>query len=414
MTAKVHAVDASPVTRVDARIAAQVDNALPRSSMGTTDLRPQNSEITRSSDAYSRRMAPPRGTLLDMWQSTGDPLPRVLTVHPAIADTSALVCDLMWSSRTGRPSRLLMAMQVGVVRVYVAEHVWAEVPRKIDELGDEGKLDAAVAAELWWTSYIPLVRVVDTGLLPHIEAPTDLVNRDRSDTPTERLRSLLAPVVVLATDKDLIKLGLAHEDWFQAASAGGAIAMAGGGMYGGTLLTVGVVHGVAGLARLTMRLFRLPVVQAIVIGALTLGIATHELWRPAIKRRLCSAKDRSGDWTDALLVAIDGVVDLVGNAFTAWDASMTGTLGGTSTHELARSLASSHASTRTELVHRLRPDLEPGEHHRLLARLRPVLEDCSAFVESSRGRWQIGRAGVDFGGPIALEETGHLDAQLAS
>jgi hypothetical protein len=356
----------------------------------------------------------PRDTLLDLWQATSDPLPRVLTVHPAIADTSALVSDLMWSSRTGRPSRLLMAMQVGVVRVYVAEHVWAEVPRKIEDLGGEGKLGAAVAAELWWTSYIPLIRVVDTGLLPRNEAPTDLVNRDRSDTPTERLTSLLAPVVVLAKDKDLIKLGLAHEDWFEAASAGSAIAMAGGGVYGGTLLTVGAVHGVAGLARLTMRLFRHPVVQAIIIGAVTFGIATHELWRPAIEQRLRSAKGRSGDWTDAVLVAIEAVVDLVRNAFTTWDASMTGTPGGTSTHVLARTLAASHALTRTELVRRLRPDLEPGEHHHLLARLLPVLGDCSAFVESSRGRWQIGRSGVDFGGPVALEEASHVDAQLVS
>jgi hypothetical protein len=155
-------------------------------------------------------------------------------------------------------------------------------------------------------------------------------------------------------------------------------------------------------------------VQAIVIGAVTFGIATHELWRPAIEQRLHSAKGRSGDWTDAVLVAIDAVVDLVGNAFTTWDASMTGTPGGTSTHGLARTLAASHALTRTDLVHRLRPDLEPGEHHHLLARLRPVLEDCSAFVESSRGRWQVGRSGVDFGGPIELEGTGHIEAQLVS
>src|SRR4051812_24001576 len=103
-------------------------------------------------------MTKPELTLIEaLWSDAGPSDVPILRIRPAVVDTSAFVSDVMSSLRYETVSSLLAAMQIGVIRVFVGHHVWAEVPRQLAALGQEGRLDAAEAEALWWTSYVPLV-----------------------------------------------------------------------------------------------------------------------------------------------------------------------------------------------------------------------------------------------------------------
>jgi len=120
--------------------------------------------------------------------------------------------------------------------------VWAEVPRKLKQLGSRGTIEATEAARLWWTRYCPLIRVVDTGHLPPSPAFRALAQRHPSDVPLANLVGLLAPVVVLAGDNDLIDAALSDGNWWIASKSGEMLSVLGVGAFSGTALTVGALR----------------------------------------------------------------------------------------------------------------------------------------------------------------------------
>jgi hypothetical protein len=184
-------------------------------------------------------MTKPESTLIEaLWSGADPPDAPILRIRPAVVDTSAFISDVMDCLRSGMVSPLLSAMRLGVVRVFVAQHVWAEVPRALATLGEEGRLDAAAAEALWWTTYVPLVRVVDVGRVPRSPTKHLMADRDWSDSPTDALVALLSPVVALASDRDLIDLGLAAKQWRPVARAGAVVALGSGGLHAGSGLTV--------------------------------------------------------------------------------------------------------------------------------------------------------------------------------
>jgi hypothetical protein len=137
--------------------------------------------------------------------------------RPAVLDTTALIAGLCGATNHNTDGRLLAALESGMVLGYAAEHVWAEVPRKLHTIADEGRVDGTAAAELWWNRY---VRFVDTDTLVAPPEALRLVNEDRTDVPTAKLAALLAPIPVLAADRDLIRHELAHPHWKATVAAG--------------------------------------------------------------------------------------------------------------------------------------------------------------------------------------------------
>jgi len=324
--------------------------------------------------------------------------PRVLSIHAAIGDTSSLIDDLMMSVRHRALSPLLLAMEFGLVRLFVAHHVWAEVPRKVEALGAAGRLDQQAAEILWWTRYVPLCRVVDTAAMPSDSTVEQLWARDPSDAPTAVLAGLLSPVVVLAVDPDLIDLDYAGSEWRPTARAGRNLAEAGGVAYGSltamTLAGKAFVAGATGVSRLV----RHPYGQlAVVLSGLIL-FSTRKRWAPASRARSAAAKECLRGRTKPLVALAQSLQEHVHSAYEAWDASQRGTFGGTLTHAAARQIAVAPASMS---LAELADDLEPefgGSQQDLVGELRRRLRACSAFVEVNRGQWQLGRAGADFGG----------------
>lgn len=321
--------------------------------------------------------------------------PRVLQVHPAVLDTSALVSDLF--GRVREPTTpLLAAMHVGVVRGFAAQHVWAEVPRKIAEIGATGRLNAVAAEQAWWEDYVPLIRFVDASMLPDTPHHAALATRDASDGPTERLRALLAPIVVLAEDHDLIKLKLASEQWRPLARAGADVAVAGGSTVAASGTVVAIGYGGARLTAGTVRLLRQRPTVALTAGAaLLIAAMTRRSWYAHIGRRL-SVVGRSARAAGASAVELIGeCVPRIEAAFDAWDREQVGEPGDTLAHRAARTLAASPVPlSRTTLAVELAAR-HGGSERQLAAELRHVVEWCSAFVAVGQ-HWQIGRTCVDF------------------
>jgi hypothetical protein len=59
-----------------------------------------------------------------------------------------------------QPSSLVEGMRAGTIRGFIPLYVWAEVPRVLQDRHREGGSFDLVAAEaLWWSTYVPLLRV---------------------------------------------------------------------------------------------------------------------------------------------------------------------------------------------------------------------------------------------------------------
>ena len=338
----------------------------------------------------SRHQSP--STLLQPLQSSVAEFPRFWTVHAAVADTSALIADLMSSLQHRQNSPVVTAMKIGALRVFITDRVWAEVPRKIQQLGDSGRINADVAEHLWWTDYVPFLHVIDTSSLPQSAAADRLEMRDASDAPTARLHDLLAPVVAFATDADLLDYSIGCQEWRVSSRAGAKIAAAGGSAYMGSVLAIGLGEGVVATVN-AMGFARELWFQVLVVAVIVLLIATRSRWEPVVRRRALE----TWEYRDEVLEIARVVADEVNRAYIAWDNSKTGQRGPTDTHRVAQLLAVRGPMSRSEIVEGLIPGAPERRKRQARAELLDLLIACSAFVEIRRHYWQAGRAAVDFG-----------------
>ncbi|MFG2858117.1 hypothetical protein ACGFZ9_47405 [Streptomyces mirabilis] len=81
-------------------------------------------------------------------------------------------------------------------------------------------------------------------------AADKLAHEDLSDVGILRLAGVLAPVVLLAADRDLIRQGVAVPNWQGVRAVLGRIGAAEAGMQGSTTALVGAGYGLAGAVRL--------------------------------------------------------------------------------------------------------------------------------------------------------------------
>lgn len=146
----------------------------------------------------------------------GSPAPRSEGVHrirPVVIDTSFLVTDLLNATGSRQQTDFLRAVRHGSLRGFAAHHVWGETGRKCVDVPLERGLDPQRASEIWWSEYVPYLHFVNTSGLA-VPLADAILARDPSDSGTFALAGLLAPVVVLAIDRDIIDPGLATQSYW--------------------------------------------------------------------------------------------------------------------------------------------------------------------------------------------------------
>ncbi|PAZ16212.1 hypothetical protein CLM62_09480 [Streptomyces sp. SA15] len=149
----------------------------------------------------------------------------------ALLDTSVLTTDIIAATRRLAPSSFVAGARAGTVRCLIPVHVWEEVPRVLaDRHREGGRFDLGRALELWQSRYAPVLYVVDTAGLPMTPQAQVLAGRDASDVPMLLLAGVIAPVVIIGTDADLVDSGLADADWVALRSALGDVGVTEGRM----------------------------------------------------------------------------------------------------------------------------------------------------------------------------------------
>jgi hypothetical protein len=354
-----------------------------------------------------------------------DALFGTMQIRPAVADASFLVSDILRSTRSREQGAFLDALRSGVLRAFMAHQVWAEVPRSVRRAAVEQHLDPTVAEQIWWREYIPWIRVVDVEGLPTLQADTVLA-RDRRDVPTMQLAGLLAPVVVLASDRDLQDPGIATQKYFQVVDAAGSLTVVAEGTWVGMVAMNAAGAAVQGAVRGVLALARRREGQLVLAGVAGAAVIGALLRRATLRGDAHRLGQRVGAvFRDGVVPFLESMAMLYENAIKVWEAGEYHAEGGSVQQQVARVLAvSPHPLNRTQLADRMLPDGTDADRRRLVRDLGSVLKAVPAFSSVSARGWELGRAGVDFGGfddptPKLLEinpmaKTKHLRAALES
>jgi|SRR5579884_1568923 len=358
---------------------------------------------------FVEALASPHWTILDILraQVPGVELPAPFKVHPVLGDTSSILAELIVASRRAAMSRLLLAMKVGVIRLFIAHHVWSEVPRKIAHISSEGRCDGAEASRIWWEHYVPLTRVIDASHLPPSRRARQLEERDRSDLPTLLVHDLLAPIVTLTSDPDLLNLNVGHSSRWRTVNAGTVTAGVSTGLYIGGGLAIATGYGlVQGIRRAA------PVAKEpwfpLLAGAALLGLfLTRNRWRS----HAADMRNRIGEGFQDILTMVRDVAAEAEEAQRWLEASQSGIAGASVVHQTARALAPAPAMTRSQISQLLHPSEPRAIQDQFRKDLGSLMSNCTAFFEPHHNWWQVGRAGIDFG---IQANGGHLAVATAA
>ncbi|MDQ0577827.1 hypothetical protein QF030_000005 [Streptomyces rishiriensis] len=308
-----------------------------------------------------------------------------------VFDTSVLTQDVTAALKRGQPSSILAGMRHGTLRGFIPHYVWAEVPRVLaDRKREGGTFDLARAEQLWWQQYVPLLHVVDVNGLPMTAAADKLAHEDLSDVGILQLAGVLAPVVLLAADRDLIRQGVAVPNWETVRSVLGKIGKAEAGMQGSTSALLGTGYTLAGAVRLA---------RAHPVAA---GVAVAAAGAYAYRNRSRFTSD-----TRAALARFGTeAVKVLGEPFVQhevhgrdWAQAQRGTAGGDVLSQVARMLARApEPMTRTDILAAL-PTAVQEPHRRQMNGLGRLLHRFPAFHQAAPGRWQLGRTNMQITAP---------------
>ena len=271
--------------------------------------------------------------------------------------------------------------------------------RKVADVPPRHGLDPELAAKIWWQEYVPRIRFVDVDGLPVFSAD-EILQRDPSDAPTCALAGLLAPVVVLAGDLDLRDLGIAAQSFHAVVTDAGTLTVASQGSWASVTALRGVGALVGWGYRTVNAGLQTPVGQAAaLIGTLVL-LLTSDRWTAALEEHAPQW------WRRTREMLTQEILPSIGELFTAYQLAAQGfesacfaTSDTSLVQRAARALAvSANQLNRTQLARLLLPEGTEAARRSLVRDLRPVLEGLNAFSSLPGGRWELGRAGVDFGG----------------
>jgi predicted nucleic acid-binding protein len=325
-------------------------------------------------------------------------------IRPVVVDTSFLVADLLRATRHGRETDFVQAIEHGSLRAFAPHHVWAEMGRKCRDVPAERGLDPHEAGDIWWGEYVPRLHFVDTAGLavPLAEA---ILSRDPSDAGTFALAGLLAPVVVLSTDRDLIDPGLAAQSYQVLVEDAGVITVVSQGAWGSLVVTAIAVEGIKGVGRGVVRAAQHPVGLPILVALLVVVVATRDSWLPRLR------KGAPRLWADLRSLAEDaapGIEELARqyrSATAAWDSAAFDWHPSSQRQVVARLLAARPAPmSRSAIAGALEPDATTRRQRTLMAELAVLLGETAAFTRVGASHWALGRRGVDFGGVVGHEQ----------
>lgn len=247
---------------------------------------------------------------------------------------------------------------------------------------------------VWWQQYVPLIRFVDCTGLPVTQQASTLAIRDFSDSNTLVLAGLIAPVVIIAEDRDILASGLAYEQWRQLYGVA-EVVCAGKQTFevvGAIVLLTG--YALAGTAKLLGRAIQNPwALAAAGLGALLL-YSSAEAWTPRLRATWGRGAAGRREFVELVAKEVRAGLQRLEKAQATWSNAERGTAGGTLLHDLAGVLAiAEHPMTRTELV----AAMGFTERRAAMDAIHSLLHEHHAFHEAERGRWQLGREGIDFG-----------------
>ncbi|MBQ0855666.1 hypothetical protein J8N05_46770 (plasmid) [Streptomyces sp. BH-SS-21] len=314
----------------------------------------------------------------------------------ALLDTSVLTSDVIAATTRREPSSFVAGARAGTVRCLIPVHVAEEVPRVLGDRHREGggRFDLGRALDLWESQYLPVLYVVDATGLPQTPEARVLAGRDPSDVPMLLLAGVIAPVVIIGTDPDLLDSGLAVGAWRDLRSALGDVGVTEGRMadlerQADVLINItgNVVQGVmrrSGPKQLA--------VAAAVIAPVAGALYLRQRKRPRVGPQRQPWLPTLVEYASARLAVH---VERHTRGEDRWRPAERGTPGDTLLHLVARTLVGSREPlTRTAIVERL-GEAVPGVGH--MVRMAAVLEVLTAhamFVDvTGRGHWRVGRLG---------------------
>ena len=331
-------------------------------------------------------------------QAEGYYVPPVTTLGNAFAvviDTSVITSDVIKTAKGGLPSPLYVAMATELVRGFMAHHTWAEVPRVLAKRAPKEGVDPAVVERLWWDSYVKVIHFVPTGDLPPGDPDLERVLgvRDASDLPTVKLASLIARTVVLASDPDLLDIGLAYDRWWDVPDAVRKMVIGQGGTHLAAQALFGSAYGAVAIIRGMMATaWQRPRVAAGVLALAAVAIVTRERWLPPVRRFLDQASPRIGDVAAETGHWLFNALEEYQAARVLWYSAQRGVPGRTLVHAVARILSTSpRALTRTEIAERLPALVAARGHRTVMAALHVALNRHQAFCQVDRYHWQLGK-----------------------
>jgi hypothetical protein len=322
-------------------------------------------------------------------------------IFTAVIDTSVITGDVIKAIKGSLPSPLLLAMQTGLIRGFMAHHTWAEVPRVLAKRARQEGVDSSAAEGMWWTTYVKVIRFVSTADLPEAnpELERALQGRDMSDVPTLRLASLIAPTVVLASDRDLQDIGLAYERWWEVPEVVREVVVGQGSTEFAARAVFGAGYGTLAAMRGIARALQHPPVAIAAVSVIVAGFLSRRFWYPYIRHQMDRITPPAWEGITKVARFVIGRFEEYGTALTIWSSAQRGQRGSALIHRVARILATSPKSmTRTEITARLRRDVAQRGHRAVMDDLYAVLHRHQAFCEISRSRWQLGKEDANFGG----------------
>ncbi len=157
--------------------------------------------------------------------------------------------------------------------------------------------------------------------------------------------------------------------------------------------TGAAVRGIASLARRREG----QILLALLFGALAVGALVRGSRLRDDGRRV--GQGFGGFMRDDVFPFLETMASAHAAANALWDEAAYETDWSSLQQRVARALAvSPHPLNRTQLASLLAPQSSDAERRRLVRDLASVLAAVPAFSPVSTRRWELGRAGVDFGG----------------
>ncbi len=314
---------------------------------------------------------------------------RVAPTTLLVGDTCALMNDVVQGARNGRLTSLIVALDSDTYRLFIPRHILMEIERNLPGYAAGRGVDAGEALRRWRRYYLIYARIVDVPAAwgaAHAQVG-EVLRRHPVDAPTARLAAALARCCVLTEDGDLTDYGFGSKKWLPLAHAGANHAEV-----DIAVTSVGMPSALAGMAIWETGRALARASRGVQFAALLVTAAAAYWWQKdgRAERHLQQLKMTSRKAWDVVspiafeLLAMYSSAIQIQDQFTVQSADTTAL-----SERIARVLALGPDDGM--LAREVADAVGMTESPQYAAtKIRAVLRSNAAFVEISRGRWQLG------------------------